>query len=156
MNFIHFKDIFYFKNNFTPLDSIHTCWMTYHSRPVWQMEKYCYLINREVWYQGIFILFFSKVKSLYLVMGSVLVKYLCPPPHPNPLQLLSSWGNPYLTVRCRSLYKIDRRGGGLGGQKLYTIGNYHWVCPWERFLDLPSAPPPINFVNDEITNNPTY
>ncbi len=83
MNFIHFKDIFYFKNNFTPLDSIHTCWMTYHSRPVWQMEKYCYLINREVWYQGIFILFFSKVKSLYLVMGSVLVKYLCPPPIPT-------------------------------------------------------------------------
>ena len=154
MNFIHFKDIFYFKNNFTPLDSIHTCWMTYHSRPVWQMEKYCYLINREVWYQGIFILFFSKVKSLYLVMGSVLVKYLCPP-HPNPLQLLSSWGNPYLTVRCRSLYKIDRRGGGLGGPKIV----YYRELPLGLSLRTIFGPPfglPINFVNDEITNNPTY
>jgi len=54
------------------------------------------------------------------------------------------------------LYKIDRRGGGLGGPKIVYYRELPLGLSLRTIFGPPFGPPPINFVNDEITNNPTY
>jgi len=86
-------------------------------------------------------------------MGSVLVKYLCPPTHFN----YSVVGEIHiLRLGADPCTKLIEGGGGLGGPKIVYYRELPLGLSLRTIFGPPFGPPPINFVNDEITNNPTY